>query len=127
MTTQEEENMAYNLHRLSKRKVVYIASPYTLGDVAMNVKLQIDTANELMNYGFVPFAPLYSHFQHMVHPRRYRDWIDVDLAWVQKCDILLRIGGESKGADGEVLAADMLNIPIVSSVEELVDKYYLKS
>jgi hypothetical protein len=48
---------------------VYIASPYTLGDVAVNVKRQLDCADELMNAGFAPFAPLYSHFQHMVQQR----------------------------------------------------------
>lgn len=53
---------------------VYIASPYTKGDVAVNVKAQIDCADELISLGFAPFAPLYSHFQHMHHPRPYEDW-----------------------------------------------------
>lgn len=56
---------------------VYIASPYTLGDVAVNVKIQMDMADKLMNNGFIPFTPLYSHFQHMAHPRPYSDWMIV--------------------------------------------------
>ena len=52
---------------------VYIASLYTKGDVAVNVKRQIDAAHEVMNNGFAPFVPLYSHFQHMVHPRPYEE------------------------------------------------------
>lgn len=98
---------------------VYIASPYTLGDVAANVKFQIDVADELMNFGFAPFAPLYSHFQHMVHPRPYKDWIKIDLEWVKACDCLLRLGGESKGADGEVKFASDLGIPVFYSIAEL--------
>ena len=78
---------------------VYIASPYTKGDVAENVKRQMDVADELMNHGFAPFAPLYSHFQHMAHPRPYEDWLEIDKVWVVACDVLLRLVGESKGAD----------------------------
>lgn len=102
---------------------VYIASPYTLGDVAVNVKTQIDMVDMLMDKGFVPFAPLYSHFQHMVHPRPYQDWINIDLVWVLVCDCLLRLKGESSGADGEVELAKKNNIPVFYSLEELCDYY----
>lgn len=102
---------------------VYIASPYTIGDIAVNVKRQLDMADELMDLGFAPFAPLYSHFQHMAHPRPYQDWIDIDLEWVAVCDCVLRLSGESKGADGEVKFAEELGIPVFYSVIELV-KFY---
>lgn len=98
---------------------IYIASPYTIGDVAVNVKRQLDVADELMDMGFAPFAPLYSHFQHMAHPRPYTDWIKVDLEWVAACDCVLRLDGESKGADGEVEYAKRIGIPVFYSMEEL--------
>ena len=99
---------------------VYIASPYTIGDVAMNVKLQIDTANELMDLGLAPFVPLLSHFQHLVHPRVYDDWIKLDLEWITVCDYVLRIGGISEGADKEVKFAEKRGIPVYCSIEELM-------
>ena len=102
---------------------VYIASPYTLGDVAVNVKRQIDAADELMNLGFAPLAPLYSHFQHIVHPRPYQDWINVGLEWVTVCDCVLRLDGESSGADIEVILAEANNIPVFYSMSELCKKY----
>lgn len=102
---------------------VYIASPYTLGDVAVNVKGQIDAVDILMDKGFAPFAPLYSHFQHMVHPRHYQDWIKLDLEWVKACDCVLRLPGESSGADGEVALAEDLGIPVYYSLEELYRAY----
>jgi len=98
---------------------VYIASPYTLGDVAVNVKLQLDTVDELMNKGFAPFAPLYSHFQHIAHPRPYQDWVKIDLEWVKVCDCLLRLDGESKGADGEVSYAKELGLPVFYSIDDM--------
>jgi hypothetical protein len=98
---------------------VYIASPYTLGDVAVNVKRQIDAVDELMNCGFAPFAPLYSHFQHMAHPRPYEDWVNIDLEWVKVCDCVLRLDGESKGADGEVIFARRMGKPIFGSIGDI--------
>ena len=102
---------------------VYLASPYSIGDQAVNVKLQIDTANKLMDAGYAPFAPLYHHFQHMVHPRPYHDWVKIDLEWVKVCDCVIRLPGKSKGADGEVEFAKSLGIPVFYSIDEVV-KYF---
>lgn len=98
---------------------VYIASPYTKGDTALNVKLQLDTFDILMDKGYLPFAPLYSHFQHMAHPRPYEDWLNYDLEWVLVCDCVLRLDGESSGADREVAHAKKHGIPVYYSLEEL--------
>ena len=38
-------------------KIVYIASPYTVGDVAVNVKTQMDTADSLIEKG-LPYSSL---------------------------------------------------------------------
>src|SRR6056297_3218373 len=98
---------------------IYIASPYTKGDTALNVKAQIDVADELIDLGFAPFCPLYSHFQHMIHPRPYEDWIRLDNVWVLACDAVLRLPGESLGADGEVDLAKANDIPVVYSVVDV--------
>ena len=102
---------------------VYIASPYTKGDVAVNVKRQIDCADTLMDFGFAPFAPLYSHFQHMVHPRPYEDWTKIDLEWVKVCDCLLRLDGESIRADDEVRFAKELGIPVFTDITSMISYY----
>jgi len=102
---------------------VYIASAYTIGDTAINVKVQMDMAENLMNFGFAPFVPLYSHFQHMMHPRPQEEWLNFDLEWVKTCDCLLRLPGHSIGADIEVEHAKKHNIQIFYSIEELV-KFY---
>lgn len=104
---------------------VYLASPYTLGDVAVNVKRQIDIANVLMNKGFAPFVPLLSHFQHMIHPRPHKDWMKVDFEWLRACDCVLKLDGESVGADDEVEYAKLLNIPVYYSLKKLCKAYTL--
>ena len=102
---------------------VYIASPYTKGDPAVNVKIQIDMADELITKGFAPFVPLYSHFQHMHHPRPYEDWLKLDLEWIKSCDCVLRLSGESSGADKEVEFAEKNNILFFYSIEDLCFYY----
>ncbi len=102
---------------------VYIASAYTIGDAAENVKLQIDCANELMNIGFAPYAPLASHLHHIVHPRKYEDWLKFDFEWVKACNCLLRLSGKSKGADREVEYAIENNKPVFRSISEIISAY----
>ena len=103
-------------------KIVYIASAYTRGDQAENVKAQIDAADKLMNFGFAVYVPLLSHFQHMIHPRPYQDWIILDNIWVLKCDLVLRLHGESKGADAECQLARDNNIPVYYDTVLLLDQ-----
>ena len=98
---------------------VYIASPYTIGNVLENVTAQIKVAHELMNLGFAPYLPLLCHFQHTLAPRPYEDWMKQDLEWLTACDVLLRLPGESKGADQEVKFAQEKGIPVRYSLEEL--------
>lgn len=110
------------------RKVrVYIASPYTVGDVAVNVKTQIDMVDRLMTLGFAPFAPLYTHFQHMAHPRPYADWLAMDLEWLAACDVVLRLPGASDGADNETAHAHALHIPVVQSLDELTALFAIEA
>lgn len=98
---------------------IYIASPYTIGDIAVNVHNQIQAANELMDLGFTVHVPLLSHFQHLIFPRPYRDWLTNDLEWLPVCDAILRLPGESSGADIEVKLAKKLKIPVYYSIEIL--------
>ena len=98
---------------------VYIASPYTRGDIAKNVKRQMDCVNELINMGYAPFAPLMSHFQHIIHPQPYEKWLELDMEWLEQCDYLLRLPGDSKGADMEVKRAKEIGMPTFYSTNEL--------
>lgn len=100
-------------------KTVYIASPYTKGDIAVNIRNSIFEAEKLVKYGFIPFTPLLTHFWHIISPHDYEYWMDMDLVWILKCDYLLRMSGESKGADREVEWAGQHNIPVYYSVDLL--------
>ena len=99
---------------------VYIASPYTKGDVAVNVRNSFLMADKLVELGYAPFPPLFSHFWHFLSPKSYEEWVRLDREWVLRCDCLLRLPGESEGADAEVHLARMNRIPVFHRVEDLV-------
>ena len=98
---------------------VYIASPYTNGDKIRNVRTSLLVADELLEKGFVPFTPLLSHFWDFLSPKSYKTWLDLDKEWLLRCDCVLRLPGESTGADEEVALANKHNIPVFYSISEL--------
>lgn len=100
-------------------KLVYIASPYTIGDVAENVAVQEETAHKILDKGHVPIVPLLSHYLHIRRQRPYQDWLKMDMKILERVDIVLRLPGESKGADKEVTYAKEKGLPVIYSLEEL--------
>ncbi len=44
---------------------IYVAGPYTKGDVAVNVRSAFEAANKLADFGFAPFVPHGTHFWHI--------------------------------------------------------------
>lgn len=98
---------------------VYIASPYSIGDKLENVERSFRIGNELLNKGFAPYCPLYSHYLHEMESRDYRQWITIDEEWILQCDYLLRLPGESTGADYEVEFAKQHGIHVVYNINDI--------
>lgn len=94
------------------RPKVYVAGPYTHGDVAANVRCAIRAGDAIADAGGVPFIPHLTHFWHLLHGHDHAFWIEQDLAWLRCCDALLRLPGLSIGADQEVLEAERLGLPV---------------
>ena len=96
---------------------VYIAGPYTKGDVAVNVRNAIVAGQEVLEAGHVPFIPHLNHFWHLLLPQEYAVWIRLDLEWLHQCEALIRLPGDSAGADAEYVEACRVGIPVFRSVE----------
>ena len=97
---------------------VYIAGPYTNGDVALNVRAAIEAADALIVAGHAPFVPHLSHFQHMMRPQPYETWLRLDMEWLPQCEALIRLPGDSSGADAEVDEAQARGMPVYRSVAD---------
>lgn len=91
---------------------VYIAGPYS-SDHAAGVRNAISAGNQVRDMGHTPFIPHLTHFWDLLFPREYEDWLDYDMEWLAECDVLIRLPGDSEGANGEVTRAFQLRIPVV--------------
>src|SRR3989304_3723636 len=97
---------------------IYVAGPYTDGDPVINVRRAIIVAEDLINLGFIPFVPHLTHLWHLINPHEIAYWYKYDNAWLLKCDAILRLPGDSKGADEECRLAEKNNIPVFPSIED---------
>src|SRR5258705_9522024 len=88
-----------------RRRRIYVAGPYSLGDPVVNTRRAISIGSALLGRGFVPFVPHLSLFWHLCEPQDYETWLAYDFEWLKACDGLLRLDGESAGADREVALA----------------------
>lgn len=100
-------------------KSVYVAGPITKGDQFVNVRNAIFAAERLRKAGFLPYVPHLSFAWHMLSPVDYESWITMGFYWLSKCDYLVRLDGESDGADREVVFAHENRIPVFNGVNEL--------
>lgn len=92
---------------------VYISHPITKGDGCDNFYECCKAQQKLMDAGFAVLNPGLS----MMHPNakniHWQTWIDSDLKWVEVSDVVIRLPGESKGADIETAHAREKGIPVV--------------
>lgn len=100
-------------------KMVYVASPYSKGNKLVNVNRQIDAGERLLQAGYCPIIPLYSHYHEKRYPHEYDVWLEIDRCKLSKCDALLRLSGESPGADQECEWAQEMHIPVFHSIMRL--------
>ena len=101
------------------RPLVYVAGPYS-DDPVGNTRRAITAADQLLNAGIVPYVPHLSMFWDLLHPRPYADWLELDLEVVRRCDAVLRLSGNSPGADREVAFAESEWVPVLYSVDETI-------
>jgi hypothetical protein len=104
------------------RPLTYIAGPYAHPDPVENTHTTIDVADELQTtQAITAYVPHLSLLWHVVCPHPADYWYDYDLAILARCDALLRLPGDSVGADNEVLFAEKHHIPVFYEQDELLD------
>ena len=104
-----------------KMEYIYIAGPYTKDDPITNTANAIKAADILAEKGYIPFIPHLTMLWHLLSPHEIDFWYEYDMGWLKKCNALLRLPGESPGADKEVSMAFALKMPVYLSVEDLLE------
>lgn len=111
-----------------ERKVIYIAGPLsTNGEWLTNIHIAADVAATLIDAGFAPICPHLLALGQIVRPvandHDYTTWMNVDCSIINVCHGVLRLPGESFGADFEVRYAQDNDIPVFFELEELEDYF----
>ena len=99
--------------------IIYISSPYSKGDISENIRRACFAGDEILKRGHTPLVPHLSHLWHLISPKSWGIWLRIDLTLLSMCDALLRLNGESKGADLEVAEAEKLCMIIYYNLEEV--------
>ena len=94
------------------KPLIYVAGPYTQGNLDVNIRRAVMCGDVLVGFGAAPFIPHLFHLWELMSPRPYEEWLELDLDMLERCDALVRIQGESPGADREEAYADILKIPV---------------
>ncbi len=124
---------------------IYIAGPISRGNLADNINQATEAFVRLAKLGYSPMCPHWNAYANecdrvyiagpigTVDNERCRgygttagnsqlahaDWLRIDLEWVSVSDAVLRLPGESLGADQEAMHARQKGIPVFHSIEEL--------
>lgn len=121
---------------MSRSFLVYVAGPLGKGDLVKNISRAHDAGIALLKAGLSVIVPHGSCFwanqwiapmgnyalMPCVEPKgiAHADWLAMDLEIVRRCDAVLRLEGDSIGADMEVDEADRRGIPVFYSVENVL-------
>lgn len=99
---------------------IYVAGPYTNGDVVVNVRRAVQAADYITTkLGHIAFCPHLTHFWHMIEPHPVEFWYKYDLEWLKVCNAVYRIEGYSLGADSEVAWAYANHLPVYYRLDEI--------
>ena len=97
---------------------VYVSGPLSAGDWMVNLRAAVDAAEDLSRRGHVPYVPHLSMFWHLLYSHPHEFWLALDREWLEVCDAVLRLPGDSEGADLEVAWARELGKPVYTDVAQ---------
>ena len=84
------------------RPRVYLSGPITKGNRSWNLYQALEAHRLLLQAGYAVLNPMLT----MLHPDEkaipHHVWLESDFAFIRACELLIRLPGESVGADAEV-------------------------
>ncbi len=123
-----------------KRDVmIFVAGPISQGDLRANIRQACEAGVRLMKAGLAVHVPHLTCFMGQVYVGEgaipevlpagtaIEDWYGLSLAEVHRCDAVLRLQGESRGADLEVAEAIRMGKPVFQCDEEVIQWAISKS
>lgn len=101
-----------------RRVLVYVSGPM-FGAMATNVSKACIVAGQLLDLGYAVELPHTSVVFEMISPHTAEEWLNHDFEKMRHCDAMLRLPGNSEGADLEEQWAKVIKLPVYHSIETL--------
>ena len=101
-------------------KVIYLSGPITKGNRNQHFYRSCELQRALMQNDYAVINPMLS----IVMPSAWQPdmphelWLKMDLEIISRCDMVIRMPGESVGADEEIARAVLLGLPVVMIDED---------
>jgi nucleoside 2-deoxyribosyltransferase len=105
-------------------KLVYISCPITLGNKNHNWFQAAEAQVVLMRAGYAVHNPAHAMMLPESSNISWEDWLRMDEAIIDHCDMVVLLPGESKGADRECEYAKSKGIPVMALSEALLEGYF---
>ncbi len=94
------------------KPLVYLAGPYSSDPVQNTRRAILHGIDVRERYDCAVIIPHLTLVADIVCPQPVDYWYQFDLEQIPHCDAMIRIPGESTGADAETAEARKLNIPV---------------
>ena len=98
--------------------IIFISGPYS-SDPLINTCKAIQAGEEVVKLGHTPYIPHLNLIWDMFNPHPKNFWCKLDLGILYKCDGILRLPGESPGADQEIFHAVLWQLKIFHRLEDI--------
>jgi len=98
-------------------RYVYVAGPMSRGNLLEHVRNAIQAGDQIIRAGGIPYLPQVQILWEIASPKAYEHWMELDFAWIERVDCLIRLPGESPGADREVEHARKIGKPVFFGVD----------
>lgn len=92
---------------------VYVSGPITKGNRNWNLYQANEVHRILLDAGYAVLNPMLTILFPDEKNVAHGVWLASDLAFIEVCHVVVRLVGESVGADMETAHADKLGIPVV--------------
>jgi len=100
-------------------KLAYISCPLTLGNRNHNWFQAAEAQRLLMQAGYAVHNPAHALMFPAQNQFTWHEWLAMDEVVISRCDLIVLLPGESKGADREVAYARKRGIPVLTLDEAL--------
>jgi hypothetical protein len=103
-----------------RKELVYVAGPISKGPFDEHLRAAVHAGDTIMGKGHAAIVPQLSMLWQFISPHTWKEWLEMDEIIIGRCDYLLRLPGESTGADREVSFARGRGIPVYYELPDLI-------